>query len=111
MKYITVIVTAITLGFLSGAYAQSDMKQGGKPAQEQLGQKHDPGTVGAMQPQTGNLATSPDDVRRQTQGKPTAQQEGLKQSGPSNKTDPTGLSAGAVGAAPGTEAPMPGAKE
>jgi hypothetical protein len=64
-----------------------------------------------MQAPTGNLATHPEDVRRQTQGQPTTQQQALKQKGPSTDTDSTGYPAGTVGAAPGTEAPMPGTKK
>ncbi len=62
-----------------------------------------------MQNQAGEKAMSPEDVRRQTQGKPTMQQQALKGKlqQPANP-NPTDYSAGTVGAAPGTNAPMPG---
>lgn len=113
MKYTIVLAAAATLGLCTGAYAQANTEPAGqnRPVQEQLGNKHDPGTVGAMQGPAGNLATSPEDVRRQTQGKPTQQQQALQRKAQPANPDPTRYPAGTVGAAPGTEAPMPGTKK
>jgi hypothetical protein len=64
-----------------------------------------------MQKETGNLATSPEDVRRQTEGRRTTQQEALKGTKQPANPNSTEYSAGTVGAAPGNNAPMPGAKK
>ncbi len=105
MRYSTILAVSVALGLSANAQAPAGQNQ---PVQEQNGQKNDPGTVGAMQDQAGNQAMSPEDVRRQTQGKPPMQQQALKgkpQQQPANP-DPTGYSAGTVGAAPGTNPPM-----
>ncbi len=107
MRYSTILAVSVALGLSASANAQAPAGQN-QPVQEQNGQKNDPGTVGAMQDQAGNQAMSPEDVRRQTQGKPPMQQQALKgkpQQQPANP-DPTGYSAGTVGAAPGTNPPM-----
>ena len=69
--------------------------------QPKAGEQGPPGTVGAMQNEAGNKATSPEDVRRQTEGKPTTAQTAKK--GDSNASHPgmTTNSPGTVGAAPG----------
>jgi hypothetical protein len=69
--------------------------------QPKAGEQGPPGTVGAMQNEVGNKATSPEDVRRQTEGKPTTAQSAKKGD---NATHPgmTNNSPGTVGAAPGT---------
>ncbi len=107
MRYSTILAVAVALGLSASANAQAPAGQN-PPVQEQMAQNNDPGTVGAMQDQAGNQAMSPEDVRRQTQGKPPMQQQALKgkpQQQPANP-DPTGYSAGTVGAAPGTNPPM-----
>ena len=70
--------------------------------QPKSGEQGPPATVGAMQNEVGSKATSPEDVRRQTEGKPTMAQSAKK--GDSNATHPgmTNNSPGTVGAAPGT---------
>ena len=71
--------------------------------QPKSGEQGPPATVGAMQKEVGSKATSPEDVRRQTEGKPTMAQSAKK--GDSNATHPgmTNNSPGTVGAAPGTD--------
>ena len=70
--------------------------------QPKSGEQGPPATVGAMQNEVGNKATSPEDVKRQTEGKPTMAQSAKK--GDSNASHPgmTNNSPGTVGAAPGT---------
>ena len=75
MRYSTILAVSVALGLSANAQAPAGQNQ---PVQEQNGQKNDPGTVGAMQDQAGNQAMSPEDVRRQTQGKPPMQQQALK---------------------------------
>lgn len=64
------------------------------------GEQGPPKTVGAMQNEVGNKATSPEDVKRQTEGKPTMSQEAKKGD---SATHPgmTQNAPGTVGAAPG----------
>ncbi len=70
--------------------------------QPKAGEQGPPATVGAMQNEVGDKATSPEDVKRQTEGKPTTAQSAKK--GDSNATHPgmTNNPPGTVGAAPGT---------
>jgi hypothetical protein len=76
-------------------------------AEQQNGQqKQDPKTTGAMDKAVGNLATSPDDVKRQTEGRPTAAEEAKGVTATAPKPEITQQSPGTVGAAPGTTAPM-----
>jgi len=112
VRYSTILAVSVALGLSASANAQAPAGQN-QPVQEQNGQKNDPGTVGAMQDQAGNQAMSPEDVRRQTQGKPPMQQQALKgkqqqQEQEQANPDPTDYSAGTVGAAPGTNPPMGG---
>jgi hypothetical protein len=75
-------------------------------AQQQTTQPQPPKTTGAMDNAVGGVATSPQDVKRQTDGLPTAAQEakGVKPAEP--KPGMTEASPGTVGAAPGaTPAP------
>ena len=71
--------------------------------QPKSGEQGPPATVGAMQNEVGDKATSPEDVKRQSEGKPTMAQSAKK--GDSNATHPgmTNNSPGTVGAAPGTD--------
>jgi hypothetical protein len=46
--------------------------------QPKAGEQGPPATVGAMQNEVGNKATSPEDVKRQTEGKPTMAQSAQK---------------------------------
>ena len=70
--------------------------------QPKAGEQGAPATVGAMQNEVGDKATSPEDVKRQSEGKPTMSQSAKK--GDSNASHPgmTNNSPGTVGAAPGT---------
>ncbi|MGA8771578.1 MAG: hypothetical protein WB610_14555, partial [Rhodomicrobium sp.] len=69
--------------------------------QPKAGEQGPPKTVGAMQNEVGNNATSTEDVKRQTEGKPTTARSAKK--GDSNASHPgmTTNSPGTVGAAPG----------
>jgi hypothetical protein len=76
------------------------------PAQQKGDQKQDPKTTGAMDKAVGNVATSPDDVKRQTEGRPTAAEEAKGATPTEPKPETTQHSPGTVGAAPGTTPPM-----
>jgi hypothetical protein len=69
--------------------------------QPKAGDQGPPGTVGAMQNEAGNKATSPEDVRRQTEGKPTTSQSAKKGDSNASHSGMTTNSPGTVGAAPG----------
>jgi hypothetical protein len=69
--------------------------------QPKAGEQGPPGTVGAMQNEAGNKATSPEDVRRQTEGKPTTAQSAKKGDSNASHSGMTTNSPGTVGAAPG----------
>lgn len=75
----------------------------------QTGKKMDPGTTGAMQDATKGIATSPQDVKAQTEGRPTAADAATKGNPPAS--DVTTRSPGTVGAAPGSTGPMPAEKK
>jgi len=68
--------------------------------QPKAGEEGPPKTVGAMQNEVGNKAASPEDVKRQTEGRPTTAQSAKKGD---NATHPgmTNSPPGTVGAAPG----------
>jgi hypothetical protein len=76
----------------------ANMDQNQEP---KAGEQGPPGTVGAMQNEVGSKATSSEDVKRQSEGKPTMSQSAKK--GDSNATHPgmTNNPPGTVGAAPG----------
>ena len=69
--------------------------------QPKAGEQGPPATVGAMQNEVGNKATSPQDVKRQTEGKPTMAQSAKKGDGKASHPGMTNNSPGTVGAAPG----------
>ena len=105
MKYFGVLAAAatLTLGFAASAQTNN-----GSPGQNQALKNAPPKTVGAMDKAVGNKATSPEDVKRQTEGKPTMQQQALKGKSQSSGTNPSAqYSPGTVGAAPGSEQPNP----
>jgi hypothetical protein len=91
----TLFATAFGLA-IAGASAQANAA-GQEPM---AGEQGPPKTVGAMQNEVGNKATSPEDVKRQTEGKPTMSQEAKKGD---SATHPgmTQNAPGTVGAAPG----------
>ena len=96
----TLFATAAFSLAAAGASAQTtsaNMDQN----QPKAGEQGPPATVGAMQNEVGNKATSPDDVRRQTEGKPTTAQS-AKKGGNATHPGMTNNSPGTVGAAPGT---------
>ena len=86
---------------LAGAGVQAAAANMDRNQEPKAGEQGPPGTVGAMQNEVGNKATSPEDVKRQTEGKPTMAQSAKKEN--SNATSPgmTNNSPGTVGAAPG----------
>ena len=91
---------ALSLAAAGVQATAANMDQNQEP---KAGEQGPPATVGAMQNEVGNKATSPEDVKRQTEGKPTMAQSAKK--GDSNATHPgmTNNSPGTVGAAPGTD--------
>jgi hypothetical protein len=91
---------------MTGVYAQQAGDKAPStvdPAAQQKGAQQAPKTTGAMDNAVGNLATSPDDVKRQTEGKPTAAQEGKGAGGTTPKPEVTQNAPGTVGAAPGND--------
>jgi hypothetical protein len=99
-----VISTFLAFG-MGGASAQTSSTTDG-PVQQKGDQKQDPKTTGAMDKAVGNLATSPEDVKRQTEGQPTAAEQGKGATSTAPKPGMTENSPGTVGAAPGTTPPM-----
>ena len=77
-----------------------------KPANKKGPETSDPKTTGAMDKAVGSTATSADDVKRQTEGRPTAAEEAKGATATNPKPDMTEHSPGTVGAAPGTLTPM-----
>ncbi len=107
MKYSAALAVAVALGLCAGTNAQAnEPSQNNLPQQEMKGQEGQK-TVGAMQNETGNKATSPEDVRRQTEGQPTMQQQALKGKTQPGNSNPTEYSPGTVGASPGSDQPTP----
>jgi hypothetical protein len=99
--FVRTLGAAATLSLgLAGAGAPA-IAAGMDQNQPKAGEQGPPGTVGAMQNEVGNKATSAEDVKRQTEGKPTTAQTAKK--GDGNATNPgmTNNSPGTVGAAPG----------
>ena len=96
----TLFATAALSLAAAGVQAAAESMDQNQP---KAGEQGPPATVGAMQNEVGNKATSPEDVRRQTEGKPTMAQSAKK--GDSNATHPgmTNNPPGTVGAAPGTD--------
>ncbi len=92
----TLFATAALSLATAGASASA-----GAAEQPKAGDQGPPGTVGAMQDEVGDKATSSEDVKRQTEGKPTMAQSAKK--GDSDATHPgmTKNSPGTVGSAPG----------
>lgn len=76
------------------------------PAQQKGAEPQMPGTTGAMDKATSGVATSPDDVKRQTEGRPTAADEAKGAASAAPKPGVTQQSPGTVGASPGTTPPM-----
>lgn len=98
----------LSLGMLAVAHAQNrDVTPSSvePPNTAAGGQKASPGTVGAMQNSVSGKATSAEDAKRQSQGRPTAAQEALGQQKPAKQPDPTQYAPGTVGASPGADTP------
>jgi hypothetical protein len=70
--------------------------------QPKAGEQGPPKTVGAMQNEVGEKATSPEDVKRQSEGKPTMAQSAKKGDRDASHPGMTNNPPGTVGAAPGT---------
>jgi hypothetical protein len=88
----------------AGALAETNSQPAQPPAQPKAGEQGPPKTVGAMQNTVGDKATSPEDVKRQTEGKPTMAQE-AQQGDKATHPNVTEHAPGTVGAAPGTTPP------
>jgi hypothetical protein len=101
-----VLVTSFLALGVTVANAQAHVPSPDKSTVDGPAQQQDPKTTGAMDKAVGNLATSPDDVKRQTEGRPTAAEEAKGATATAPKPDITQQSPGTVGAAPGTTAPM-----
>jgi hypothetical protein len=105
MKYSAVLAAAAALTLGLAENAQTNNEPSG---QNKALKAAPPKTVGAMDKKVGNKATSPEDVKRQTEGKPTMQQEALKGKSQTSGTNPSAqYSPGTFGAAPGSEQPNP----
>lgn len=101
----TLLAVGLSIG-AAGALAGTNSQQGHPPAQPQpkAGEQGPPGTVGAMQNATGDIATSAQDVKRQTQGRPTMAEE-AQQGNQATHPNITEHAPGTVGASPGTTPP------
>ena len=91
----TLFATAALSLAAAGASAAADQNQ------PKAGEQGPPATVGAMQNEVGDKATSPEDVKRQTEGKPTMAQSAKKGDSDASHPGMTSNSPGTVGAAPG----------
>ena len=100
------LVTAFLALGIAGAQAQTAPSPVDSNAATKSAQAQPPKTTGAMDNAVGNLATSPEDVKRQTEGRPTTAQEGKGEAPAAPKPGMTEHSPGTVGAAPGTTPPM-----
>jgi hypothetical protein len=100
------LMTAFVALGIAGASAQTTPSTVDNNAAQKGGQAQPPKTTGAMDNAVGGLATSPEDVKRQTEGRPTAAQEGKGEAPAEYKPGTTQHSPGTVGASPGTTPPM-----
>jgi hypothetical protein len=100
------LITAFLALGIAGANAQTTPSTVDSNAAQKSGQAQPPKTTGAMDNAVGGLATSPEDVKRQTEGQPTTAQEGKGQTATDPKPGTTQHSPGTVGASPGTTPPM-----
>lgn len=92
----------------TGANAQGTAQPGQAPSTvdppaQQSGQPQAPKTTGAMDNAVTGIATSPDDVRRQSEGQPTAADQAKGATATAPKPGMTNNSPGTVGAAPGND--------
>ena len=103
-----ILAAAFSALALGAAQAQdkpttpSTMDKGSTSAPNDPSKTTSPGTTGAMNNTAGGVATSPQDVQRQQEGKDTAAQGGEKRPGVMG-ADPSKHSPGTVGATPGQE--------
>jgi len=106
MKTLVGALLAAALGIgAAGAFAETAQNQSDQPNQEpKAGEQGPPKTVGAMQNAVGDKATSPEDVKRQTEGRPTMAQEAEKKDG-GTSPERTQHAPGTVGATPGYTPP------
>lgn len=88
---------ALSLAAAGAPTIAADMNQN----QPKAGEQGPPKTVGAMQNEVGNKATSAEDVKRQTEGKPTMAQSAKKGDSDASHPGMTNNPPGTVGAAPG----------
>ncbi len=95
MLFATAAFSLATAGIQATA-ANVDQSQ-----QPKAGEQGPPKTVGAMQNAVGDKATNPEDVKRQTEGKPTMAQEAKKGDSGASHPGMTEHPPGTVGAAPG----------
>ncbi len=100
----TLLATTALSMMVAGANAQNTAANTAQNPEPKAGEQGPPKTVGAMQGAVGDKATSAEDVRRQSEGKPTMAQESQKGE---DATHPgmTEHAPGTVGAAPGTMNP------
>ncbi len=91
---------ALSLAAAGVQAVAANMDQNQEP---KAGEQGSPGTVGAMQNDVGNKATSSEDVKRQTEGKPTMAQSAKKGDNTATHPGMTNMSPGTVGAAPGAD--------
>ena len=114
MNTVSKLIVTCALVTLGSAGLQAQTQQPAQqapstvdPAAQQKGaQPQAPGTTGGMDKATTGVATSPDDVKRQTEGRPTAADEAKGATSTTPKPATTQQSPGTVGAAPGTTPPM-----
>jgi hypothetical protein len=103
----------LTLG-MGGLNAQTQQGQTPStvdpPAQQKGQQPQAPKTTGAMDNAVTGIATSPQDVQRQTEGQPTAADAAKGATGTAPKPGTADAPPKTVGASPGND-PVPGQKK
>ncbi|GBD47205.1 hypothetical protein [Methylopila sp. Yamaguchi] len=103
-----ILAAAFSALALGAAHAQdkpttpSTTDKGATSAPNDPSKTTSPKTTGAMNNTSGGVATSPQDVQRQQEGKDTAAQGGEKRPG-ATSVDPSKHSPGTVGATPGQQ--------
>lgn len=100
--FVRTLVTTTALSTVVAAGSVHAMAANmGQTQEPKAGEQGPPATVGAMQNSVGNKATSSEDVKRQSEGKPTMAQEAQKGGEPATHPGMTEHAPGTVGAAPG----------
>jgi len=99
-----ILASAFCAMAASAASAQTQTPSTADPnAQQKTDQPQPPKTTGAMDNAAKGIATSPDDVKRQTEGRPTAADEAKGATATNPKPDTANQPPKTVGASPGSD--------